>query len=129
MNEDAVVIPDELIGGFRACAALKDNEHWAVYIALMKHDGFAFDKLVDHFKSNYHEMAVILEDLVNAGLVEEFTIWDSEIGGDYSRIFYRVTTPGIRFYFRIFEAVIPTKNSLARELKEKRMCKVVSAYG
>lgn len=103
-------IPKSLEAGFRLVAALHGDENWAVYAALMKHDGCRFDKLVEHFGSDYHEMKTILDELEKGGLVEWFTVWEEEIGGDLSRYYYRVTMEGYRFYFRMFESLIPTRD-------------------
>ena len=103
-------IPASLEGGLRLVAALHNNENWAVYVALMKHDGCRFDKLVEHFGSDYHEMKMILDELEKGGLVEWFTVWEEEIGGDLARYYYRVTIDGYRFYFRICELLIPSRD-------------------
>jgi hypothetical protein len=103
-------IPQSLVAGFKLVRALRSNEHWAVYIALMKHDGCRFDKFVEYFGSNYHEMKMILDDLEQGGLVEGFTIWDEELGGDLARYYYRVTIDGYRFYYRICESLFPTRD-------------------
>lgn len=103
-------IPPELEGGFRACAALHDDEHWAVYIALMEHGDMSMHGLAQKFAATYHELALILEDLINGGLVEGFTIWDEDIGGDYKRIYYRATVDGLRFYGRLMESISPLKD-------------------
>ena len=99
-----------LEAGFRLVRALRSNEHWAVYIALMKQEGCRFDKFVEHFGSNYHEMKMILDELEQGGLVEWFTVWDEEIGGDLARYYYRVTIDGYRFYFRICESLLPSRD-------------------
>lgn len=102
-----IILPS-MIGGFQACAALYNDEHWAVYIALMKHGGCRFDKLVEEFKSDYHEMKTIVDELEQGGLVEWFTTWEEDVGGDLARYYYRVTIEGHRFYFRMMESLIPS---------------------
>jgi hypothetical protein len=102
-------IPSTLMGGFMMCMALKDDEHWAVYISLMKHGECRFDKLVELFGATYHELFMILDDLENGYVIEKFTIWDEEVGGDLSRYYYRATIYGLQYYARLMDSLFPSK--------------------
>lgn len=109
-KKGSVIIPPELIGGFEACASLYDNEHWAVYISLMEDGDRSVASLANLFDGTYHEVMTILDDLEKGHLVESFTIWDDEVGGDLSRLFYRASITGYRFYARLFDGLIPTRD-------------------
>jgi hypothetical protein len=103
-------IPPELVDGFRMCEALHSKENWAVYIALMEEGDTSMSKLSSIFGGTYHELALILDELEKGGLVEMYTIWDDEIGGDLGYYIYRTTIAGYRFYARLFDAIIPTSD-------------------
>ena len=92
---------------FRPVVALRDDEHWAVFISLFE-DGVArrLTEMRERFDSTYHEMKPILDDLIEGGLVEEFIIY-SEDYGDLDKRYYRITTFGIRFYVTMFDVVVP----------------------
>jgi DNA-binding MarR family transcriptional regulator len=99
-------VPPQLEAGFRMAASLNSDEHWAVYISLMKHDASSVAWLADEFKGTYHEISLIVDDLEKGGLVETFPIWEDEVGGDLARIYCRVTTAGLILYARLMEELI-----------------------
>jgi len=103
---------------FRQVAALKDDEHWAVWICLMEEDVKSLTGLTKTFDSSYHELLPILENLIEGGLVEQFIIFEDE-WADLDRRYYRATTFGIIWYARLFESLIPSR--LSRMPTQKRM--------
>jgi len=93
---------------FRTTYALRDNEHWAVWICLVNKDVKSLTELTALFDSSYHELLPILEDLMVGGLVEQFIVWEWDYG-DLDKRYYRATTAGLIWLTRIFDELIPRK--------------------
>src|SRR5208337_431315 len=88
--------PNILEKMFLVAYALRDNEHWAVFIYLMEHgDPSSLTEIRKEFDSTYWEMRPILEDLVVGGLVEQFSIYDDE-WMDLDKRYYRGSIAGYR---------------------------------
>jgi hypothetical protein len=94
-------------------SALRDDEHWAVYISLVNGEAKSLTEIREDFDSTYHEMKYLLEDLIAGGLVEQFCIYEEDIPNLDLR-YYRITTPGLIFYVRIFTSLIPSRKTTPR---------------
>lgn len=113
-------VPPELEAGMRMFEALSDDEHWAVYIALMKHGDMSLNTLAMLFGGTYHELVLITDDLIKGGLIEKFVVWEFD-EGNYDRTYYRVTTDGLVLYIRVCEAFFPSRDSsLYKHLMKRR---------
>jgi hypothetical protein len=97
---------------FRPCVALRDDEHWAVFISMFK-DGKArsLTEMRERFGLTYHEMKPVLEDLIVGGLVEQFIIYESDYGNLDER-YYRISIKGVCFYVRMFDVIVPGRKNL-----------------
>lgn len=87
--------------------ALKDDEHWALFIRLLlKNDIPTLTDLREEFDSTYHEIKPILDDLIKGDLIEEFFI-SPHNEGNLDKRYYRVSIQGIRFYYLLMDAILP----------------------
>jgi hypothetical protein len=91
---------------FKSCVALKDDEHWAVFILLLHHQALTLTEIRVELDSTYWETKPILEDLIRGNLVEQFIMKNEDVG-NLDKRYYRITTDGLRFHYLIMEAVFP----------------------
>jgi len=85
---------------------LKNDQIWAVYIALVNEKPKFYGQLQSQFDANPAEMSRALKSLVESGLIDRETETFGDIGNP-RKIFYSPTPLGIKFYDSLFDMIVP----------------------
>lgn len=87
---------------------LKNDQIWAVYIALMNKNPKFYSQLEEQFKANPNELSRALKALVDGGLIDRKIEIFRDIGNP-KKIFYSPTPLGIKFYDTLFDVIVPAE--------------------
>jgi len=105
MNKYLDLVPPEIRD---AAAALHDEKHWAVYIALLENGETSFSAIKDEFDLESTQTIRILNDLTKGGLVAQYTD-DLRESERRARSFYKVTEIGEDFIESLMGWFLPEK--------------------
>jgi len=100
-----IIFDSPIVGAIRITSALRDDEHQSVYFCLVTNKIYSLTELCKGFDSTYHELKPILDDLIEAGLVDQFVIYPTD-NGNLDKRLYRISNLGIRFYVLLLEATL-----------------------
>lgn len=102
-------IPKELLPAFQAVSALKDDEHWAIFISfIINEETRSLTHIREEFDSTYHDIKPIVDDLIEGDLIEQF-ILKNEDYPNLDKRYYRISLTGLRFYYNLMDALLPPK--------------------
>jgi DNA-binding HxlR family transcriptional regulator len=96
---------------------LKNDQIWAIYIALINEKPKFFGQLEEQFKANPSEISRALKTLVDGGLIDRQTETFGDMGNP-KKIFYAPTPVGIKFYDMLFDVIVPVE-LVQREQKQR----------
>lgn len=108
MNKETInyylnLVPPEIRD---AVTALRDDKHWAIYIALLENGETNFSAIKEEFDLQPTQTIRILRDLGEAGLVAQYTDDLREIESR-ARSFYKVTPIGLDLIESLMDRFLP----------------------
>ena len=106
MNAYLDIVPPEIRD---AASGLRDDNHWAVYIALLENGETNFSSIKEEFDLESTQVIRILRDLGDAGLVAQYTDDLGEVKSR-ARSFYRVTPIGQDFIESLMDRFLPQRS-------------------
>lgn len=107
---------------------LKNDQIWAVYIALMNKNPKFYSQLEEQFKANPNELSRALKALVDGGLIDRKAERFRDVG-NAKKIFYSPTPLGIKFYDTLFDIIVPTGLILQDQKLQKSVVNDWSSSG
>lgn len=105
------MVPEEMR---RMVMSLSDDKHWAVYIALLKHEKMSFGEIKAEFDEHPQTLSNILKDLAQGGLVLKKAKSLAETT-DRKKAYYVPTNRGEWFITTLMNGIPSSKKSTAAD--------------
>ena len=99
------MVPEELR---RMVMSLSDDKHWAVYIAVLKHEKMSFGEIKAEFDEHPQTISNILKDLAQGGLVIKKAKSLAEMT-DQKKTYYVPTDAGEWFVRTLMNGMVSSK--------------------